>query len=282
MRRLLRCEKKQESSSGYARFFLAWTTVLSFQYYFCDTSSCQAFSSKPTWTRQGGGRATAWTTSIFPLAASRTSSSSATSTTASVSIEEDATRDILNFDAWADACGVQKGEGIALAPVQTSFHNNNDNDGDPLEVGMITTIDLNDVGTPVLLVPAQMILSAQYARKERVGFQDQAEALLDRLGVSENDRLRFYLMVWLLQEWEAGAENSPYFPWMQALPRYFSNGASMTHFCCTNCLPPLVGQLAEAERTRFRQFFKALDFVDGLHPNTKAYKQLAKWCVGFG
>jgi hypothetical protein len=53
----------------------------------------------------------------------------------------------------------------------------------------------------------------------------------------------------------------------------------MTHFCCSECLPPLVGNLANQERLRFIQFFKALQFVksDVLSEATKANRALAKW-----
>ncbi|KAL3932388.1 MAG: hypothetical protein SGARI_003975 [Bacillariaceae sp.] len=53
----------------------------------------------------------------------------------------------------------------------------------------------------------------------------------------------------------------------------------MTHFCCSECLPPLVGSLANQERLRFIQFFKALQFVksDVLSEATKTNRPLAKW-----
>jgi hypothetical protein len=43
-------------------------------------------------------------------------------------------------------------------------------------------------------------------------------------------------------EYEKGVE-SPWFHWLNALPRYFSNAVSMTPFCC-RCLPLLMASLA--------------------------------------
>lgn len=71
-------------------------------------------------------------------------------------------------------------------------------------------------------------------------------------------------------------EQSQWFPWLNSLPRYYSNGASMTPFCF-ECLPPLVGQLAANERIRYIQFFQALNFVDFISESTKSSKELTKW-----
>ena len=174
------------------------------------------------------------------------------------------------MDEWATAYGVQRAEGFQL----TATNNEDDNNNPPLDVGVMTTADLAE-GSPVLFVPSQMILSAGQAKQE-LGPVDAAEALFVKLEVAQADRDRFYLFLKIMVEYEQG-QASPWYPWLNALPRYYSNGASMTHFCCSNCLPPLVGNLALDERTRFRQFFKALDFVGFLSPQTKGYKSLAKW-----
>jgi hypothetical protein len=143
-----------------------------------------------------------------------------------------------------------------------------------LDVGVMTTVNMPK-DTSVIYVPSEMILSANTVKQEVLGLTNAAEDLIQRLGAT-NTLPRFYLFIKLLRELELG-DTSPWFPWLNSLPRYFSNGASMTHFCCEDCLPPLVGNLAMAERTRFKQYFKALDFCEFLLPETRANKRLAKW-----
>eukprot|EP00977_Amphora_coffeiformis_P003217 scaffold597_cov176-Amphora_coffeaeformis.AAC.23 len=193
-------------------------------------------------------------------------SSTAEASRSLIDIDEKAQRDIGTMDEWATASGVQRAEGFQLTATST--------DEEPLDVGVMTTADLA-AGSPVLFVPHQMILSAQQA-KQQLGTVPQAETMFTNLGVSSADSDRFYLFLKILVEYEQG-QLSPWYPWLNALPRYYSNGASMTHFCCSNCLPPLVGNLAMEERRRFRQFFKALDFVEFLTLETKGHKTLAKW-----
>ena len=181
-------------------------------------------------------------------------------------IEETAERDIMTMDEWATACGVQRCDGFQLVPTNQ--------EDEPLDVGVMTAVDL-PAESPVIFVPNEMMLSANRA-KDEIGTIPDAEELFAKLGVREQIP-RFYLFLKVLKEYELG-EESPWFPWLNSLPRYFSNGASMTHFCCSNCLPPLVGSLALMERTRFRQYFKALNLhCDFLSNEIKVHKQLAKW-----
>lgn len=62
---------------------------------------------------------------------------------------ERAYRDVLAMDEWAAACGAQRAEGIQL----TSSDDHND-------VSLLPTQDL-PADTPVLFLPAAMILSSQ-------------------------------------------------------------------------------------------------------------------------
>ena len=182
-------------------------------------------------------------------------------------VEETAERDIMTMDEWAAACGVQRCDGFQFTPTNQ--------EDESLDVGIMTTENL-EAESPIIFVPSEMILSANRA-KEEIGTIEKAEELFAKLGVRDQIP-RFYLFLKILKEIEL-SDQSPYFPWLNSLPRYFSNGASMTHFCCSNCLPPLVGSLALMERTRFRQYFKALnlycDFL--LSDETRVHKQLAKF-----
>ena len=180
-------------------------------------------------------------------------------------VEETAQRDIGTMEEWATAYGVQRCEGFQMTATN--------NENEPLDVGVMTTVDL-PAESPVVFVPNEIILSANRAMEE-IGCIDAAENLFAKLGASDQIP-QFYLFLKILIEYEMGPE-SFYYPWLNSLPRYFSTGASMTHFCCSDCLPPLVGNLALKERSRFRQFFKSLDFCDFLSNDTKSYKKLAKW-----
>jgi len=180
-----------------------------------------------------------------------------------VNIDENAPRDIGTFDAWAIACGVQRAEGVQLTPTTQQS---------PMDVGLVTTYDLA-AQSPVVYVPNEMILSAQQARQE-IGNCIEAEQRLVSSKASEYIP-RFYLFLKILLEFQKG-DTSPWYPWLNSLPRYYANGASMTPFCF-ECLPPLAGNLAMGERIQFIQFFQALKYINFLGNDIKESKELAKW-----
>jgi len=137
-----------------------------------------------------------------------------------VNIDESAPRDIETFDEWATACGVQRSNGFQLTSE------------DGLDISVMTTEDL-PANSPVLFVPKEMILSSIAAVTE-FGRQEAAEKIITSLNAASELR-HFYLMLKILVEYEKG-EESPWFPWLNSLPRYFSNGASMTPFWCVHVL----------------------------------------------
>jgi SET domain len=188
-----------------------------------------------------------------------------------VDISEGTPRDIAAMDQWAAACGVQRSEGFLLTQEETPIDPNLD-----VNIGVATSTDI-PAGQAILMVPNNMILSGSQAREE-IGAVPVAEELLSKLYTAQDHFPQFYLLIQILRQYQLGMQ-SPWYPWLNSLPRYFSNGSSMTHFCCSECLPPLVGSLANQERLRFIQFFKALQFVDRniLTESTKGNRNLAKW-----
>lgn len=50
---------------------------------------------------------------------------------------------------------------------------------------------------------------------------------------------------------------SPWYPWLNSLPRIYNTGASMT-YACFDCLPPYAAYLALSERQSFVNFQKAI------------------------
>ena len=94
---------------------------------------------------------------------------------------------------------------------------------------MRTNQDLSE-GTPILCIPNEIILTGSKAREELGSDSYAAEQSLMN-SVEGSDRIsQFYLFLKVLKEYELG-ENSAWFTWLNSLPRYFTNGASMTYFC---------------------------------------------------
>lgn len=131
-------------------------------------------------------------------------------------------------------------------------------------------------GTPVLYVPESLILSSSKAMAELQTVDMQpAEKIL--YSVNADTELRqYYLMIKLLVEIEKG-EESPYFPWLNSLPRYYTNAASMTPFCCL-CLPSLMRKLAVKERGNMsRLSVSSIKLIPYLNEDTKYDVELCNW-----
>ena len=143
----------------------------------------------------------------------------------------------------------------------------------------MTTQDL-PTDSPILYVPNEMIITGNRAREELGAEAYDAEQKLQRLFTASKaegpDRVpQFYLFLKVLKEYENG-DQSPLYPWLNSMPRYYSNGASMTDFCFGS-LPPYAGQLALTEKTRLSQFIMALSEVAFLSPETIENADLARW-----
>lgn len=131
-----------------------------------------------------------------------------------VDISQGTERDIGTMDEWAAAYGVQKAEGFEYTS------------DDGQDVYVMTTQDL-PAQSPVLFVPADLILTSSAARQEFAGpGLEAAEELLDTLKIGDQ-RAQFALFLKILVEYQQG-DQSPWFPWLNAMPRTYYNGASMT------------------------------------------------------
>ena len=184
---------------------------------------------------------------------------------------EDAPREIAAMDEWAATCGVQRADGVELILTECDNYGNGI---DSQDVSVVTTQDL-PAKSPVLCVPSDMILTSDRAVAE-LGRQEDAEKLLGSLNAATPDHLRhFYLFLKILVEYEKGPD-SPWYPWLNALPRYYSNGASMTDICF-ECLPPLVSALALKERANCNAFLAAIYKVPFLSDNLVGNKDIGKW-----
>lgn len=180
--------------------------------------------------------------------------------TAGIDIREGAQRDVVSMDEWAAQYGVQKGPGVQLTSE------------DGMDWSLFTSENL-PAGTPVMFVPGGMLLSSFGAAQELGGIMDKGENRLADARIGEQIPL-FRLVVKILAEYEKG-EQSPFFPWLNSLPRLYSNGASMT-FACFDLLPPYVAWLSMKEKTNVKNFEKALKYVQ-LSPETVQDENLVKW-----
>lgn len=178
--------------------------------------------------------------------------------------DEMAQRDVYAMEEWATQYGVQKMDGIQLYS----------EDGSDYQLISQTQIS---AGSPVIFVPAGMVLSSNAVVEEFGGALQQAEQELVNIDQGTQRRLPlFRLMVKILAEYQNGPE-SPFYPWLNSLPRQFYNGVSMTD-ACFDCLPPYAGWLASNERINYSHFVAALlrGYVP-LNPDTLNNDQVLKW-----
>mmetsp|Transcript_26622 Transcript_26622/g.56251 ORF Transcript_26622/g.56251 Transcript_26622/m.56251 type:complete len:443 (+) Transcript_26622:135-1463(+) len=174
-----------------------------------------------------------------------------------IDISESAPRDVTPLYDWAANYGVQTSPGFELTTE------------DGLDVYAITNQNIQ-ADSPIVLVPNELILTGSKARMEFGTDATRAERDLNL-----SDHMPFYLFLKVLKEYELGAE-SPWYPWLNSLPRYYSNGASMTDFCF-GCLPPYAAKQSMEVKTRLKRFELALDEISFLNDETKSNSDLTKW-----
>ena len=183
-----------------------------------------------------------------------------------VNINEDSPRDITSFDEWATMCGVQRHTGYQLTADQQNDSYNN--------VYPITTEDI-PTDSPVLFVPNEMIISSNIAKQELDSYQYYDFETIVHNNIQQNEIQYFYLMIKILMEYEKGIE-SPFFQYFNSLPRFFTNGASMTTLCL-ECLPPLTRAYTIKERHNVMVLCSNLKNVPFLSESTKNNDDLCKW-----
>ena len=135
-------------------------------------------------------------------------------------------------------------------------------------------------GSRVLYVPAMLRLTSSRIRQEEFPNIEGAVAqYFDATNSNGQINLacQFYLFLKVLQEYDQG-EQSPYYPWMNALPRKFRTAITFDSFE-VDCLPPFVAYLAKQERNNFDLFMEALNTLDipSISPATKQNLEVTKW-----
>ena len=130
-----------------------------------------------------------------------------------VDIAESAPRQIEPLTSWASNYGVQISDCYQL------------NSDDGLDVYASTNQYL-PMGSQILGIPNELVLTGNKAREELgSGVSYEAEQT-----INPDDLSAFYLFLKVLKEYDLG-EDSLWFSWLNSLPRYYSNGASLTDFC---------------------------------------------------
>ncbi|KAL3787749.1 hypothetical protein ACHAW5_002217 [Stephanodiscus triporus] len=158
--------------------------------------------------------------------------------------DEYAPRDVYSMEEWATQYGVQKADGVQLYS----------EDGSDYQLIAQSYIP---GGSTVIYVPSNVVLSSSNVVNEFGGSLQQAENILVQMDQGTQARLPlFRLMVKILSEYDAG-QDSPFYPWLNSLPKQFYNGVSMTDACFA-CLPPYAGWLASNERINYMHFANAL------------------------
>ncbi|CAJ1945965.1 unnamed protein product [Cylindrotheca closterium] len=193
--------------------------------------------------------------------ATRASSSTKQNNAVGNVVDITAPRDVSSLGEWASNWGVQAAD---------CFQLDSDNDAD---VYAITNQDLPE-NSPVLYIPNELILTGSKARLEMGEMSYGAEQMLMNSEAS-NRISQFYLFLKVLKEYELG-EESVYLPWLNSLPRFFSNGASMTDFCY-GCLPPYAAEVSLTEKRSLRHFVEALREVPFLSSESKSNQELTTW-----
>ncbi len=162
-----------------------------------------------------------------------------------VNLASSVERDVYTMADWAASYGVQQAAGVQL----TSY--------DGKDYFAATDQDI-PAGSPVMYVPNDLTFTSSKAAMEFGGSLGEAESQLINAGLEDKIPL-FRVFVKILAEYEKG-ENSPWYTWLNSLPRIYNTGASMT-YACFDCLPPYAAWLALTERQNFVNFQKAAKFA---------------------
>ena len=148
---------------------------------------------------------------------------------------------------FSSSAGVAKAEGMHL-----TTHDGSD-------YSQATTSHV-PAGTCVTYVPSDLVISSSRALREFGQTLSSCEGRLVSAGLSDKVPL-FRVFFKVLAEYERG-DQSPWFPYLDSLPRSYDNGASMTYECF-DVLPPYAAYCAFADRTDLVNFQKAVRPLGG-------------------
>lgn len=151
-------------------------------------------------------------------------------------------RDVFTMADWAAGYGVQQAEGVQLTSIDGK-------DYFPMTQSFIPA------GSPVMYVPSDLTFTSTKSSREFGASLSQCEDKLVQANLRDKVPL-FRIFFKIVAEYERG-EESPWYPWLNSLPRIYNTGASMS-YACFDCLPPYAAYLALNERHNFVNFQKAI------------------------
>ncbi|KAL7541012.1 hypothetical protein ACHAXR_010555 [Thalassiosira sp. AJA248-18] len=179
----------------------------------------------------------------------------------SINLSSSVERDVYTMSDWAASYGVQQAEGVQL----TSY--------DGKDYFPMTQADI-PAGSPVMYVPSDVTFTSSKAIQEFGASCSNCENQLIQAGLQDKVPL-FRVFFKILAEFQNG-EQSPWYPWLNSLPRVYNTGASMT-YACFDCLPPYAAYLALSERQSFVNFQKAVKNSDYFSEDILKNVTVLKW-----
>jgi hypothetical protein len=209
---------------------------------------------------------------------SSTSTATTTTTTASrtapllatlVDTSERAERNGYSFMEWASHYGIQP-ENFQLQPIDGS-----------LNWGAVATQPAR-AGERALFVPSMLRMFTPNIKQQE--FPNIGQVVAQKIDPKSDLALgdvslanHFYLFLKVLQEYEMG-EASPYYAWLNALPRKFNTAVNFRDFE-TDCLPPFVKFLSKRDQNNYSLFNRVLKEIPTptISDQTKNNMEITKW-----
>jgi hypothetical protein len=180
-------------------------------------------------------------------------------------LDRSATRQVGSFQEWSAQYGIQVENGFCLV----------DSVIDGIDDWKAATYTSVPPGSRVLFVPNELILSSARIAQDYQGYVEPSLEILAQKGLLEKLHQQFYLFLKVLVEYEQGVE-SPYFAWLDAMPRRWNTAVSMDEFCLS-CLPPFIKTLCQIERKQYQAFREALQAFEYITPQTKSNEEALKF-----
>eukprot|EP00522_Entomoneis_paludosa_P017580 CAMPEP_0172459432 /NCGR_PEP_ID=MMETSP1065-20121228/32587_1 /TAXON_ID=265537 /ORGANISM="Amphiprora paludosa, Strain CCMP125" /LENGTH=464 /DNA_ID=CAMNT_0013214109 /DNA_START=27 /DNA_END=1421 /DNA_ORIENTATION=- len=186
---------------------------------------------------------------------------------ATVSLDRSTARDFGSYQEWAVQCGVQVNPDTGFCFLDQMVDDN------PEQYAATSTG--TSAGSVIMMVPGEMVLSSNRLQQELQPYvDDQCFQVLQQANQMHMGA-QFLLFLKVMLEYEAGSQ-SPYFPWLNAMPRQWNTAVAMTDFCMS-CLPPYLKQVCNGERDQFAAFSQAVQSFDHLSPSAKNNQDLLQF-----
>ena len=185
--------------------------------------------------------------------------------TSQVDVSAQAPRNYNNFLDWANYYGVGQ-ENFQLNPQSSNWG--------------VSASQYAPAGSRVLFVPAMLRLTSERIRQDEfAALEPMINQMIDPTTSNGYINLpnHFYLFLKVLQEYELG-DQSPFFSWLDALPRKFATAVTFSEFEM-DCLPPFVKFLARRDRHNCQLFAQVLQQLPTptISDSTKYNDVITKW-----